>query len=206
MKKGLALLAAIAISAHVLCQGGLLKKMENNNGKVKYGIKAGVTLAKSKVELDPGVTPYYDKLVFKAGAMGGVFAQIDAGKNTCFQPELLIVGKGMKEKYETYSYRNDFTYIELPLNFLYKPVTSKGSFFIGGGPSPAYYIGENIFYGGQYYIKKFDLGINLLAGYEVPIGFSINLHYTHGLTNISRSAEVPVTKNRCIGLSVGYTF
>ncbi|MDX1938688.1 MAG: hypothetical protein SFU21_16325, partial [Flavihumibacter sp.] len=61
MKKELALLAAIAISAHALCQGGLLKEMENNNGKVKYGIKAGVTLAKSKVEYDPGVTPYYDK-------------------------------------------------------------------------------------------------------------------------------------------------
>lgn len=205
MKKEIALLTAIAISAHALCQGGLLTKMESNNGKVKYGVKAGLAIAKSKVEYNPSITPY-NKIVFKAGAMAGGYAQIKAGKNACFQPELLIVGKGMKEKYEAYSYRNDVTYIELPLNILYKPVTSKGSFFIGGGPSPAYYIGENFFYSGQYFIKKFDLGINLLAGYEMPIGFSINLHYTHGLTNISRSAEVLLTKNRCFGLSVGYIF
>lgn len=180
---------------------------ETSNRKIRFGIKAGVSIANVKIEYNPGTTPGNGKPTSKLGALAGVFARMDLGKNACFQPELLMVGKGMKENNQNYSYRTDLTYLELPLNILYTPATSKGSFFIGGGLAPAYYIGKNVFYSGYTGFKKFDFGINILTGYESPMGFSINLHYTYGLLNISGNrTDIPVAKNRCFGLSVGYTF
>jgi hypothetical protein len=44
-------------------------------------------------------------------------------------------------------------------------------------------------------------------GYEIPIGFSLNLNYTHGLVNVSGVREyMPVFRNRSFGIAVGYTF
>ena len=66
----------------------------------------------------------------KLGVMGGVFARMALGKRACFQPELLMVGKGMKENNQSYSYRTDLTYLELPLNLLYKPTAQKAHFLL----------------------------------------------------------------------------
>lgn len=207
MKKLLIFFGAIIIPTSAFSQISVLEGKETSNSKIRFGIKAGVAVANAKVEYNTTTMPHNGKPRSKLGAMGGVFAQMYLGKNACFQPELLMVGKGMKENNQNYSYRTDLTYLELSLNLLYKPATPKGSFFIGGGPAPAFYIGENVFYSSGSAIKKFDFGINFLAGYELPIGFSINLHYTHGLTNISSdNTLIPVMKNRCFGLSVGYTF
>ncbi|MGZ8540962.1 MAG: porin family protein, partial [Chitinophagaceae bacterium] len=205
MKKGLLLLVYIIISNSAFCQLWKLEGKQTSNDKIRFGVKAGITVATCPVEYSStAIVIGYPK--YKLGVMGGVFAGILLSKKVCFQPELLIVGKGMKEDNQSYGVRTDLTYLELPLNLLYKPTNPKGSFFVGGGPAPAIYIGENVFYSGPQYFKKFDFGINILAGYELPIGFSINLHYTHGLINISdNKTDLPLTKNRCFGLSVGYS-
>src|SRR5688572_12609566 len=189
MKKGLLFLGYIIISTSVFCQLWSLEGKETNYSKIKFGIKAGITLANCQVKYNPAPDPPPGKPMTKFGAVIGVFARMPLGKKTSFQPELLMIGKGMKEKDRygsLYLYRTRITYLELPLNILYKPGTPKGSFFIGGGPAPAFYIGNNAFYFGDEPFKTFDLGINILAGYEIPIGFSMNLHYTHGLSNIGK--------------------
>lgn len=207
MKKILIFFAIIIVHPSVLGQLSDRQDKETSNDKIKFGIKAGVAIANTKVEYNTTTTPGNGKPKSKLGAMAGVFARLALGNKACFQPELLMVGKGMKENNQNYFYRNDLTYLELPLNILYKPSGSKGSFFIGGGPAPAFYIGENVFYSGYQSVKKFDVGINVLTGYELPIGFSINLNYTYGLLNISENkVDVPVIKNRSFGLTVGYTF
>ena len=207
MKKILIFLAIISVHPSVFGQLSDRQNNEANSDKIKFGIKAGVAIANAKVEYNTTTRPDNGKPKSKLGAMAGVFARMAFGNNACFQPELLMVGKSMKENNQGYFYRNDLTYLELPLNILYKPSGSKGSFFIGGGPAPAFYIGENVFYSGYQSVKKFDVGINVLSGYELPIGFSINLNYTHGLLNISENkVDVPVIKNRSFGLTVGYTF
>ena len=207
MKKRILFFGTILLSTSTFCQISLLEGKETANNKIRVGIKAGIAVANCKVEYNTGTMPGNSKPTSKLGAMGGGYAQILLSKKICFQPELLLVGKGMKENNQYYSYRTDLNYLELPLNLLYKPPAPGGSFFIGGGPAPAVYIGENVFYSGYHYFKKFDFGINILTGYELPIGFSINLHYTHGLLNISQNkTDVPVTRNRCFGLCVGYTF
>ncbi len=174
--------------------------------KIKFGIKAGISVATAKKEFNASSYPDPPKAKSIIGAIGGVFLQVPINKKISFQPELQLIGKGMKSK-DNYNYPEITTYVELPLNILYKPVSPKGSFFIGGGPAPAFYFGETIFYSSGYPIKKFDFGINFLIGYELPIGFSINLNYTYGLTNISGDkSNIPVLKNRCFGITVGYVF
>lgn len=207
MKRILIFFTIIIAHPSVFSQLSDRQDKEASNDKIKFGIKAGVAIANAKVEYNSTTTPGNGKPTSKLGAIAGVFARLAFGNKACFQPELLMVGKGMKENNQSYSYRNDLTYLELPLNILYKTSGSKGSFFIGGGPAPAFYIGENVFSSGYQSVKKFDVGINFLAGYELPIGFSINMHYTHGLTNISSDKTfIPVIKNRCLGLTIGYVF
>jgi hypothetical protein len=207
MKKTLIFLGAMIISTSAFCQPAKSEASETSTNKIRFGIKAGVAIANAKVKYNTITMPGNSKPTSKLGAIAGVFARMALSKTACFQPELLMIGKGMKEKNQYYPYRTDLTYLELPLNLLYKPSAPKGSFFIGGGPAPAYYIGDNVFYSGNNRFKKFDVGINILTGYELPVGFSINLHYTYGLLNISRNkTDIPVTKNRCFGLSLGYIF
>ena len=182
---------------------------ETSGKKIIFGIKAGLSVATAHKEYDASLYPDPPRARSIIGAIGGVFLQVPLNKKVSFQPELQLIGKGLKTKdvYNNFYYPEKTTYLELPLNILYKPVSDKGSFFIGGGPAPAFYIGENVFYSSGSPIKKFDLGINFLTGYELPIGFSINLNYTHGLTNISGDKSyVTVLKNRYFGITVGYVF
>ena len=205
MKRILIFLTAIIVPIAGFCQLWGREGKQTGTDKIRFGIKAGVAIASLKIEYDPAVTAGDHKS--KGGALAGIFLQMLLGKTASFQPELLVIGKGTKENSQNYFYRTDLTYLELPLNLLYKKSTAKGSFFIGGGPAPSFYIGESVFYSGYQGFKKFDVGVNILAGYELPIGFSINLHYTHGLLNITYDrTNVPVIKNRCAGISVGYIF
>lgn len=192
-----------------------LEGKETSGMKIKLGIKAGIAIANIGIEYNQTPDPAPGKSITKLGVAGGFFARMPLSKKICFQPELLMIGKGMKEKDQygsSYLYKTTITYLELPLNILYKPTTAKASFFIGGGPAPAFYIGNNAFYYGDGAFKTFDFGINVLAGYEIPIGFSFNLHYTHGLSNISKDQGTngnPYSvkmKNRCFGLMIGYVF
>jgi len=204
MKRILIFLIAAIVPTAGSCQLWGNEGKHTGNDKIRFGIKAGVAIANLKIEYGPAVFATGHKS--KGGALAGIFLQMAAGKHANFQPELLLINKGMKEKGGS-SFRTALTYLELPLNLLYKKTTAKGSFFIGGGPAPSFYIGESVFYSGYEGFKKFDVGINFLAGYELPIGFSINLHYTHGLLNITYDrTNFPVIKNRCAGVSVGYLF
>ncbi len=215
MKKLFLFPLALSISISASSQALSPEEIETTGMKIKFGIKAGITLSNCQVKYNPAPDPAPAKPMTKSGAAFGVFIRMPLGKKTSFQPELLMIAKGMKEKDQygsSYWYKTRITYLELPLNILYKPVTPKGSFFIGGGPTPAFYIGNNVFYYGEKAFKTFDLGINILAGYEIPIGFSINLHYTHGLSNIGKEKDANGTlysvnqKNRCFGIMIGYTF
>lgn len=205
MKKVLIFFGTIIISTLAFCQLSRVEGKETRKSKIRLGIKAGFSVADLKTEYGPAV--FAVDQAFKFGGVAGVFFQMPVGEATSFHPELLLVVKGTKQKGASSSAGTRLTYLELPLNLLYKPVNPKGSFFIGGGPAPAYYIGENLFYTGYNEFKKFDVGINILTGYELPIGFSFNLCYTHGIVNISQNrTDFPVIKNQCFGFSFGYTF
>jgi hypothetical protein len=173
----------------------------NNTSKYKWGLKLGFAI--SKIDFDDKTGAVNPSINTRTGLIAGAFARIKLGDRAGFQPEVRIIGKGWKE---TGYYSYDLTYLEFPLNLLYSPTGNKGTFFIGGGPAPAVYIGESLFYGGYSDMKGFDIGVNVLMGYEIPIGFSLSLHYTYGLANVNAVKNDVSIKNRSFGLTAGYTF
>lgn len=184
---------------------GCCQEKENN---IHFGLKAGFGLS----TLNPG--NYIDNAGYKhrynrvGGVRGGIFLEIHTGKKMLFQPELLFAVKGTRETIEYYNgnpQSNDpvrINYIEIPLNLLVKLVTKNGFFIAGGGPMPA-------FSSNKYspYATSFDIGVNFLAGYQLPMGFSFNLHFTKGFSNVLKEYyNSSNLKNNSFGLSLGYTF
>lgn len=127
-------------------------------------------------------------------------------------------------------------YVELPLNFVYNVDASTGKFFFGLGPNFAMGLsgktsiettstlgsastvtksnGDVKFSGDSnssnpLYLKRFDFGGNILAGYTSNMGLTFNIGYTLGLSDISRNLPVnddKTQKNNGLTLKVGYMF
>lgn len=191
-----------AVSAQSQKPAGTKSRIEN----VRLGIRAGFSIGKSQVRYDPVTFPDAQGKA-KGGFIGGLFVAVQVSQNFTIQPELLLVGKGVKQRFQDYDYSNRLSYLDLPINFLYKPRRSTGSFFIGGGPSLAILTGTSVYFANPDSFKQIDVGVNVLMGYEIPIGFSFNLHYNHGFLNVSENkSSIPVVKNRYIGFTVGYLF
>ncbi len=53
------------------------------------------------------------------------------------------------------------------------------------------------------YVKPYDAGVNLLAGYELKNGLFFNVIYSLGLKDTGYFSTYK-DKNVCLGLSVGY--
>jgi hypothetical protein len=117
-------------------------------------------------------------------------------------------------------------YIDIPLSMVYKTGTQgQGRFTIGIGATPGYIIGGNnklhqsgtdsgVAFSNNFNkpilatdptpVARFDLGVNLSAGYELPTGLFFRAYYTSGVQDIGRGTEI--NKNRMWGISVGYLF
>lgn len=211
MKQLLLLCTAMAVSATVFSQ-------------TRFGIKGGVNFANQKIKVS-----YMGESADQSGDgivnfhVGGV-AEIPIARNFAFRPELLLTGKGSNFE-GTDDDDNPVTaelrpfYLELPLNLVYVYEFPTGARFFGGaGPSIAYGIfgkakgggqSDDVFQEGG--LKRFDFGINILAGVELNSGLTLGASITPGLANIS-DTEVPGFEgdlkwtNSVISLSIGYMF
>jgi hypothetical protein len=213
MKKFLFLCTAIAVSTTVFSQA-------------RFGIKGGLNLANQKLSASlmgqkfdqsgDGIVSFH---------VGGV-AEIPIAPNFAFRPELLISGKGCDmtvidpdtEEETTGKFRP--FYLEVPLNFVYKHEFPSGLGFYGGaGPSIAYGLFGKVKGGGESddffqdgAFKRFDFGLNLVAGIELTSGLTFGVNFTPGLANILDAesddfgdADVK-WKNSNFAFSVGYMF
>lgn len=173
--------------------------------KPTVGLKAGLGFSDIKQKISNPDAEF--NTFMKVAFSGGVFLNVPAGKKLVFHPEILFVSKGYRAQYSNYKGSDPLPYLDTYLNILYKPANKNGSFFIGAGPS----LGLPIF--GTSYIdnwsanRKADFGIHGLAGYEFPIGASVMLQYTYGLTNIIKQNDPDDNiYNRFAGISFGYSF
>ncbi|MBL0271504.1 MAG: PorT family protein [Chitinophagaceae bacterium] len=182
---------------------------QEKKSSVSFGLKLGYGMT----TLGPNYTEsngYKHQFILTSGARVGGYLQIMSGKKFIFQPELLLVVKGAHESpdfsngppYPTYDYPFRTSYIEIPLNLLVKLPTPGGFFSLGGGPAPSFPIYRYIYSG----TAGFEMGINFLTGYQWPLGFSVNLNFTKGLSNVQQFPGAPGLKNSSIGLTAGYTF
>lgn len=156
----------------------------------------------------------------------GVFAEIPVAEEFFLRPELLFAQKG--GKYDNIiETTTRISYLELPVNFLYKGALSGGNVLVGFGPYFALGVGGNAKSGNvsldvkfkndytdadelAVYYKPFDMGANVMAGYELPAGFQVILNASLGIANIEPdiNGKKPAssTKNMGFGLALGYVF
>ena len=195
--------------------------MVRSTGKTTFGIHAGANMfninGKNAIgtELDNSL---------KLGFDAGVNAEIPLGTGSYLQPGIDFRQKGAQS-----NNGNDkltLNYIDIPVNFIYKPVLGTGNLVLGFGP----YIGFGISGKAKYAdgqeqevefgndditsnsinLKRTDAGANFLAGYEFANKLSVNLKAQLGLKDINPDSGIPEdqTRNRNtgFGLSLGYRF
>jgi hypothetical protein len=213
------ILSSVAIQAQFGILGGV--NFQNINGKNSSGNK-----------LENGLL---------TGFHAGVNINIPISPNFYFQPGLLFSVKGsMNEFYNPlskasgdYATTTRLSYIELPLNLLYRPQLGNGYLLLGFGPYVAYGIKgkettqlnsvsverpvkfENsvglIDWISNAYYRPFDAGANILFGYEFGMGAFIQLNAQLGLLKINPeytwlSDDQTAYMNTGFGLSLGYRF
>jgi hypothetical protein len=177
----------------------------------KIGPTAGLnlstmTLKSMGVSLDPKTL---------VGFNVGVISEFNLKGNLALQPSLLFSTKGSKFSVLEEDMKISPSYIEIPVNAVYKFGTGSPKYFLSAGPYFAFGIGGKVDYGGESAdiaygsddssdMKAFDYGLNLGAGVEIN-RLVISAHYGLGLTNLA-----PVTtddtkmKNNVIGISISY--
>jgi hypothetical protein len=192
---------------------------------ITFGIRAGVSLQNINGR-DGNDNKLENKLVPRF--QGGVNVELPLADEFYVQPGLLFAGKGTEFKGSNSNL--NISYLEIPVNFLYKPVIGNGKLLLGFGPYIGFGIGgtikpengnssdvkfENTITLSQAlsgtYLRKTDVGANLLFGYELSNLFSVQLNAQLGLAKINPDIEGlnnnnTMYKNTGFGLSVGYRF
>jgi hypothetical protein len=196
--------------------------------KTTFGVRAGVNFTNMNGEDLNGKDLNYD---IKTGFNIGVNAEIPVATDFYLQPGLLFSTKGYKESIPGTSddAKYNVSYLEIPINFLYKPVLGPGKLLLGFGPYIGLGIGGKIKYPGEdakikfkndvstadlnsdnAYQKGLDFGGNLLAGYELSSKISFQLNAQLGMSNlvpkVNGTKLDSKLKNTGFGISIGYRF
>lgn len=163
----------------------------------------------------------------------GANVQIPIAPEFFFQPGLLFSTKGAKVVTGPVTSTYNLSYVELPLNFVYKGLLGAGYVLVGFGPYVGYGImGKAKHEGGSLafendieftntvdagdpltttYFKPLDVGGNVFAGYETAGGLFFQLNAQLGMLTINPEdnrfpANDLAIKNTGFGLSLGYRF
>ncbi|HET6769127.1 MAG TPA: porin family protein [Chitinophagaceae bacterium] len=230
MKKRIGLIAAIVLCT-IFSQA---QEKTSTTGGTSFGLRAGINFQNINGKDDNGDKLKNDLLI---GFNVGVNAEIPVGIDFYFQPGLLYSLKGAKSEDDilgqSFNTTLKISYLEIPLNFLYKPVLGTGRLLLGFGPYVAFGVGGEATYDGGgssltekvkfkktvsssdpndvVYIRPMDAGANLLAGYEFSNRFSFQLNTQLGLVKINPeyegvSNDESSAKNTGFGISLGYRF
>jgi len=162
----------------------------------------------------------------------GIVVPISLAPSFCIQPGALYITKGADS--ENGNTKTNLSYLEIPLNLIYKPSFGGGNLLLGFGPYLSFGIGgkskttisevvidRDIEYQksvseldflnpSKVFFAPTDAGVNLLAGYEFANGFSFQFNAQLGLSEINPSVTGISTdktslKNTGFGVSIGYT-
>jgi len=147
-----------------------------------------------------------------------------------FQPGLLFSTKGANNKVADPDLKYRLSYLELPLNIVYRGEMRDGSVMLGFGPYMAFAVGGKVIFENDArqdivfttvvetsddplatYFNPFDAGVNIFAGYEFETGMFLQLNTQLGLLKINPEDKKitnseKVIRNTGFGLSLGYRF
>jgi hypothetical protein len=163
----------------------------------------------------------------------GANVQIPIVPEFFFQPGLLFSTKGAKNVAGPVTTTIRLSYIELPLNLVYKSSLGAGYVMLGFGPYLGYGImGKAVFESGSarvesdieftntvaagdplttVYFRPLDVGGNIFVGYETAMGLFFQLNSQLGMISINPEdnrfpADDLSIKNTGFGLALGYRF
>lgn len=186
----------------------LLLTLHAQAQKPKFGIKAGTAIANCRIKsANPGT-----KTSKRLSVTGGVFVHIPINKKFSLRPGIEFVCKGSliteryNDSYNSYSFTRQLqlSYLDFPVNLLYEIPVRANKLFFGGGPVLSFLLNKELNRG---IANNNDIGANLLAGYEWPIGASLFINYTHGFKNISAlHTNGNRITNYYLGITLGYWF
>jgi hypothetical protein len=193
-------------------------------GQVKWGITAGPNFSSVTAKAQ-GADKETSKLI--TGIRAGVTVDLPLADEFYIGTGLLYAGKGGKFKDRNVGGVNvegnkvTLGYLQLPVNFLFKPEVGSGRMVLGAGPWLAYGLT------GKYHdaavgggdikafddeaqgakLKRFDAGAGIVIGYELVNGLNFGLNADLGLLNAYDNTDNDRKfKNTSFGVSVGYKF
>lgn len=169
------------------------------------------------------------------GYHAGLNIQIPIAPDFYFQPGLLFSTKGAKSVNDPVTRTINLSYIEVPLNLVYKGLLGNGYVMVGFGPYVGYaFMGREKIEGGgsasitndiefknvidandpltTTYFKALDAGANIFAGYELAGGLFFQLNTQLGFVKINpednrfTDDNKTALRNTGYGLSLGYRF
>jgi hypothetical protein len=208
----------------------MAEAQNSSGGKTSFAILGGVNMQNLNGKDMSGNKLENDMII---GYHAGVNIQFPVAPEFYFQPGLLFNTKGAKDIDGPLTTTFKLSYIELPLNFVYKGQVGNGYFMLGFGPYVAYAIGGKAIYEGgsvtvendiefkkvveagdplaTVYISPFDAGGNIFFGYELAGGLFIQLNTQLGMLKINpedkRFPENDLAiKNTGYGISLGFRF
>jgi hypothetical protein len=195
-------------------------------GKMSFGIIGGVNFQNLN-----GKDVFGDKLEndMKIGYHIGANVRIPIAPEFYFQPGILFSTKGAKDNSTSTTYTTNLSYVEMPLNLVYKGLLGTGYIILGLGPYFGYGIMGNVESDDDTndieftntveiadpltvpYYKAFDAGGNLFFGYEMANGISAQMNVQLGMVKINPEYKILTDdkssiKNTGFGISLGYRF
>ncbi len=201
------------------------------NPRTAFGVLGGVNLQTLNGKDYTGDKLENDMIV---GYHAGLNIQIPIAPEFYFQPGVLFSTKGAKNETAPVTRTINLSYIEVPLNLVYKGMLGNGYVLVGFGPYAGYaFSGKDKYEGGSVsytndiefkneldasdpltntYFKAFDAGANVFAGYEMAGGLFFQLNTQLGLLKINpEDNRLPgdnksEVKNTGYGVSLGYRF
>lgn len=185
---------------------------------IRFGVLGGVNFQNINGKDNDGDKFEND---LKPGFHAGVNAILGIAPEFYLQPGILFSTKGCK--FEDSDLKLNVSYLEIPLNFLYRGELGNGYVLVGFGPYLGFGLsgkmktGEghsvDVEFSNEYStgsivtMKRFDAGANVFAGYELSSGIFFQLNTQLGLLKINPEATGKLTwKNTGFGLSAGYRF
>ena len=171
------------------------------------------------VKVGGGMSTMIDGNLYQYRGIGtiGISYETPISKHFVFQPEILFTSVGTSLKDDGFFLKRgyvDLYGVEIPLNFSYRPAVGKGcNLILDFGPYAFYslfgnkkyeYYDQSIIEGGAFdAYNRFNAGVNLGIGLQLPSKYYGTINFQQGLSHITNDNNKYI---RTLRLMLGYRF
>ena len=185
---------------------------------IQFGVRTGLSFASQSTDIADvistnSVTTYNLSVIVEKPFKNSFYLQSGLG----------VIGKGVitYENAQTATYK--LTYLDIPLNLLYKfNLPGSGKLYVGAGPYLSIGLsgnvqfentnntsGQSLEFGNAHDYKRLEGGINFTSGFELNNHLTFNTSYELGINNLATddaTDNVSVIRNRVFSVGLGFLF